>query len=393
MLLSVNIDPSVPWLVVLCAGMLVIGLLLKVLKQPYIIGYILAGVLLGPSGLGFITDQGLITTLGDLGLILLLFFIGMEISLVQLITNWRISFVGTLFQVILSLAVVSIVGGYFDWPINRIIMLGFVVSLSSTAVVIKLLQDRNESESPSGRNAIGILLAQDVLIVPMLILLTYLSGAAPDGRVILKQLIGAGLIVLLIWLILKGKATRLPFEKYLRYDHELQVFTAFVLCFGFATVSAFLELSPALGAFVAGFLVTAARATHWFHTSLHSFRVVFVALFFVSIGMLIDLAFVRDHIALVVGFATAVLIINTAINTVVMRFFKRPWRESIYTGAILAQIGEFSFILGSAGYLAGMITEFGYNLVISIISITLLLSPFWILLVRSIVHPKPNLHE
>lgn len=382
LILSMQADPMLSNFVLLAIGIIFIGVILKLLKQPYVVAYIVVGILMGPHVLQIVTDEVLITNMGSIGLILLLFFIGMEISLPQLITNWKISVIGTLIQVLFSITAVFVIGYFLNWPLNRIIMLGFVISLSSTAVVIKLLQEREETTTKVGQNVIGILLAQDIIIVPMMIILSYLSGKSPDTIDIVKQLIGGVFIIGIIFLVLKKKRIKLPFEKQIIKDHEIQVFIAFAICFGFAIITAFLGLSSALGAFVAGILVSSVRSTKWIHQSLHAFRVVFVALFFVSIGMLIDLSFLRLNMPIVLLFVFIVFIVNSLINTIVMRIFGVSWRDSIYSGSILAQIGEFSFVIGSAGYGSGIITEYAYQLIISIISISLVISPIWIVITR-----------
>ena len=380
-------DPVLYKIVLLAAGIIVAGIILKTLGQPYIIAYIIAGVALGPHGMSLITEESVITGLGSFGLILLLFFIGMEISLPQLIANWKVSIIGTLAQVTISVILSYVVGSYLDWPINRIIMLGFVISLSSTAVVIKLLQERSEINSSVGQNVIGILLAQDVIVIPMLIVLNYLGGENPSMGMIWKQVLGGILIIGSIWVVIKKKKISLPFQAFIRRDHEIQVFMAILFCFGFSLISAFFGLSSALGAFAAGIIVSALRATQWVHDSLHAFRVVFVAVFFISIGMLIDLNFIKDHLSIIMPFVFIVLIANNIINALVFKLFKQTWRDSIYAGAILSQIGEFSFILGSTGFLMGIITANTYALIISIISITLVVSPIWISLIRAFLHP------
>lgn len=382
--LSAIVDPVLVKLVILSIGIIIIGFVLKLLKQPYIVAYILAGVVMGPYGFGFVTDEALINSLGSLGLVLLLFFIGMEISLPQLIANWKISVYGTLVQVLFSIAAVYGIGVFLDWPIGRIIMLGFVISLSSTAVVIKLLQDKNEITTRVGQNVIGILLAQDVLIVPMMIVLSYLSGEPPETIEIVKQLIGGLFIFGIILLVLKKKNIKLPFEKHIKTDHEIQVFVAFAICFGFSIITAFFGLSSALGAFVAGILISSAKSTKWVHESLHSFRVVFVALFFVSIGMLINLEFLKVNFGLVLLFVFLIFLTNNVINALIIKMFKVSWKESMYTGAILAQVGEFSFVLGSTGFSIGIINDYGYQLIISIISISLMISPMWIVIARKL---------
>ncbi|MFT7113788.1 MAG: CPA2 family monovalent cation:H+ antiporter-2 [Candidatus Azotimanducaceae bacterium] len=384
LLASASVDPVLSALVLLAMGIIFLGLLLKRLNLPYIIAYILAGVVMGPFGLAVVKDEVLISSLGSFGLGLLLFFIGMEISLPKLVSNWKISVIGTLIQVVLSVALVWLIGYFMDWNMARIIMLGFVISLSSTAVVIKLLDDRGETNSVVGQNAIGILLAQDILIVPMLIITNYLSGHVPETQDVVLQIVGGVLLFFVMFWVMRKKRIRFPFDAYIKKDHELQVFIAFAICFGFAIITAYMGLSSALGAFVAGILVSSARATEWVHKSLHAFRVVFVALFFVSVGMLIDLKFLQVNVETVVLFVALVVVANTLINAIIMKLFGLSWSKSMYTGAILSQIGEFSFILGATGYASGVITEFTYQLIISIISITLIISPFWIILARKI---------
>jgi len=384
-LAAVQVDPILSIMVVLSVGIILISFVFKLLQQPYVIAYILVGVLMGPHGLQLITDESLISNLGSFGLVLLLFFIGMEISLPKIIANWRIPVLGTLIQVIFSVGVVWGVGFIFHWQLNHIIVLGLVISLSSSAIVISFLQDKGLIASNIGQNIIGILLVQDILVVPMLILLNYLSGAAITPVDITMQIIGGLLILVITIWALKKKEIRLPFGNHIRKDHEIQVFIAFAFCFGFSLLTAFFGLSSALGAFVAGMIVSKAKETIWVHSSLHAFRIVFVALFFVSVGMLIDLDFLIDNLGVVAVVVVLAFITNNFINAVIVRFLGESWSDSLYTGAILAQIGEFSFILGATAYFIELINEHTYQLVISTISVTLIISPFWIFLMRKII--------
>jgi CPA2 family monovalent cation:H+ antiporter-2 len=369
-LAAIQIDPILSILVVLSVGIILISFLFKLLKQPYVIAYILVGVLMGPNGFQVITDESLISNLGSFGLVLLLFFIGMEISLPKLIANWRIPVLGTLIQVLFSVGIVWIVGSFFYWQLNHIIVLGFVISLSSSAIVISFLQDKGLIASNLGQNIIGILLVQDILVVPMLIILNYLSGAAPSILDITKQIIGGVLILGITILVLKKKKIRLPFGRYIRKDHEIQVFIALAFCFGFSLLTAFFGLSSALGAFVAGMIVSKAKETAWVYRSLHAFRIFFVALFFVSVGMLIDLDFLMENLGVVSIMVVLAFITNNLVNAMIVRFLGESWSDSMYTGAILAQIGEFSFILGATAYFIGLISDYTYQLIISTISMT-----------------------
>jgi len=244
--------------------------------------------------------------------------------------------------------------------------------------VLNYLRETGQTEAKIGKDALGVLLAQDLAVIPMLIVINFFGSGGVDGETIVLQLVGGGLALALLSWIVWGKNLRLPFSEKLRGDRELQIFVAFALCLGFALLAESFELSASLGAFLAGMLVGAARETEWVADRMEPFRVVFVAVFFVSVGLLVSLDFVLEH-AMLVGFiAVAVLLGNTLINALIFHALGDPWRYSFYAGAHLAQIGEFSFVLAAVGVQSKLITSFEYQLVIAVISATLLLSPAWI---------------
>lgn len=370
-----HMDPMMPHLVGAAAVIVLIGLLLRRLRQSNVVGYLLAGVLLGPGGFGVVSDSAAIARFGEVGVILLLFFVGMEISLPRLAANWRVPVVGTLLQILLSIACVLAIGAWQGWPLGRSVLLGFVISLSSTAVVMKLLQSKGQMDETVSQDAVGILLVQDLMVVPMLITVGLLAGGAPDLRTVALQTAGGtATVATLAWLAARP-AVRLPFGSWLGDDHELQVFGAFLLCFGLALITSFLGLSAALGAFVAGVVVGAARETEWVHRSLHPFQVLFLALFFVSVGMLLDVDFLRRHLGTVLSLLAAVIVTNTAVNAGILKVLGRRWRNALYGGVLLSQIGEFSFVLAAVGYQSGLIEAFGYQLTLSVITLSLMVSP------------------
>ncbi|WP_282356126.1 cation:proton antiporter [Pontibacterium granulatum] len=380
-------DPVLPTMVGTIFLMLLVGGVLKFLGQPQIIAYLLAGVLIGPHGLALISDAELIHRLGALGVVLLLFFVGMEVVPEKLKSRWRIPVVGTLLQIIFCFLPVAAIGVMFDWSWARIALLTFVVSLSSSAVVIRLLQDRNELSTGFGQDMLGVLLVQDLLVIPMLIVIGLFGGQQVDMHSLSMQLIGVVLMGgLLIW-IFSGRQMKLPFGEHIRSDHELQVFAALAICFGLALLTGVLELSTALGAFIGGMLVSAARETQWVHHKLETFKVVFVALFFLAVGMSVDLDFVAKHWWQVSLVVVAVFIVGTLVNGLILRGLGYAWRESFYGGAVLAQIGEFSFVLAAVGLQAAIITNSGYQLALSVISLSLLLGPIWISLGRVCFRP------
>jgi CPA2 family monovalent cation:H+ antiporter-2 len=373
-----HLDPLIPPIVGIVLVVLLLGLVLQFFRQPQLVGYIITGIIIGPAGLGIVTDIPMIEHLGALGVTLLLFFIGMEVSPKQLAKGWRIAVFGTLFQVCISVLTSWVIGSFFDWSLARIILLGFVISLSSTAVVLKLLKDRNELDTLSGQNVLLILLAQDLAIVPMLIIVSMMSGQAPDTVLIYKQILGGiGITAFAVWVVSRKKL-RLPFAKQVKKDHELQLFAALFACFGLAFITGILGLSAALGAFVAGLVVAAAKETDWVQHALEPLKVVFVALLFVSMGMLIDLNFVQQNLLLLISLLVAVLLTNTFINALILKGLGNDWPVSLYSGALLSQVGEFSFVLATVGLQVGLINDYAYQTTIALIALSLLVSPLWI---------------
>jgi len=384
-----HIDAALPVIVGVIFAIILVALALRAVGQPQIVGYLLAGVAIGPHGLGLLTDIDTISRLGSFGLIMLLFFVGMEASPRHLLGRWKIAVGGVIFQLAASIAAVWLIGMYFDWSWSRIILTGFVISLSSTAIVLKLLKDWHELGTQTGQNVLVILLAQDLVLVPMLITIGLMSGEGTDLPTLGAQIVGAAVLLGLTSWVVCQERVHLPFAKYLRADHELQVFAALFLCFGLALLSGLLQLSTVLGAFVAGLIVSSARETDWVHRSLEPFRVVFVAVFFVSVGMLIELPFIADNLLEVGLLVAAIVGINTAINAVVLRGLGSSVRRSWYAGALLSQIGEFSFVLISVGLYSGVIGQDDYRIMIAVIAVSLLLSPPWITMWRIVLgHPE-----
>lgn len=373
-----HIDPLIPFIAGVVAIVLVLAAMLRAFRQPQLVGYILAGLLIGPSGIRVISDVSLIEHLGSVGVTLLMFFIGLEVSPHKLVRGWRIAVLGTLMQILVSIACTWSIGAWLGWPMERIVLLGFVISLSSTAVVLKLLQDRGELDSKAAENVVLILIAQDLAVVPMMIVISLLSGESPGTGQTLRQVLGGAAIVAITAFVVTRPHIRLPFANRIRDDHELQVLAALLACFGFAFVSGSLGLSSALGAFVAGMIVASARETDWARRTLEPLRVIFVGLLFVSMGMQIDLEFIstawQEVLLLVIG----VLTTNTFINAVVLKLLGDTWRISLYSGALLAQVGEFSFVLAAVGLQVGIIQGFSYQMTIAVIALSLLLSPAWI---------------
>ncbi len=376
-----NVDTMIIPIVGVALAIFVLGVLLRFFKQPYVVIYILAGIVIGPFGFGLVKDGGMLSQLGSLGIVLMLFFVGMHVSLPRLVSNWKVAIIGTFGQILASVGISWIIGNFLGWEIARIILLGFVISLSSTALVVKVLEDRDELNTKVGQNALVITIIQDFAVIPMLIILDILKGTGISTQTLGLQMLGGAIIITLLVLSVKGKM-RLPFGKIIKQDHEMQVFVALILCFGLALISSWFGISSAMGAFIAGIVVSQAKETHWVQSRLESLRVIFVGLFFIYIGAIIDLTFLWQNLIPVLILVISVFAVNTAISSGILRSLGSSWASSIYTGSLLSQIGEFSFLLGAIGFQRGIITQYTYQLCISVISLTLLLTPFWITLVR-----------
>lgn len=385
---DVQIDSIMPKLALALFGIIVIATFLKKLNQPYIVAYLLSGVVLGPHIFNVFDDQAFIARLGNFGVVLLLFFVGMEIDPYQLIRSWKSIIISTLIQIGLSIGFVWIAGAYLGWSVAKIVLISFVITLSSTAVVVKLLQDWGEMDTTVGQCILGVLLVQDLAVVPMLITLNLLSGDSIQTNILLLQIFGALIIGLVMVLIFRKQTFKLPFDSSLSESKEIQVFAALLLCLGMALITGYLQLSTALGAFIGGMLVSKAKQTQWVHHSLESFKVVFVALFFLSVGMLVDLKYVTEKWLLVLSLTGLAFILNTFINMLALKGTGISRKESFYGGAVLSQVGEFSFVIAAVGLNLKIITGDGYQLSITVISLSLIISPLWISIVKKLTGHK-----
>ena len=372
------LDPALPTIVAVILITLVTALILRSFRQPHLVAYIVVGTVIGPHGLGLMEDVEIVSRIGAIGVVLLLFFVGIELSPSRIIKGWRVSMLGTLFQILFSVAAIWLVGGYFGWPIPRIVFFGFVISLSSTAVVLNIVHGSKYVPEKIADGTASITIMQDIALIPMLVILGLLSGDTLDAPPLAVRLLGALAMIVVAIIAVRNRTMRMPFEKAVSEDRETQTLTAFGFCLSLALFSAAVGLSTALGAFIAGLLVASFKATRWVKESTEPFRHVLMAVFFVSIGMMMDIHFVIEHWPTVVGLLSAAILINLIVGSVALKITGFSWREAIYAGTILSQIGEFSFVLAAIGLHSGLIAGFSYQATISVIALSLLSSPLMI---------------
>ena len=380
-----HFDPILPAVVGTTFIGLIFALVFRHFKLPLVLAYILTGLIVGPQCLSLINNIDVIETMGSLGVILLLFFIGMEVSPDKLRHSWRISIGSTGLQIVLSLLSMFAIGSLLNWSAERIVLLGFVLSLSSTAVVLKLMQDKNELHSEQGQHVLGILLVQDLAVIPMVIVIGIMDETGVQSNVIAMQVIAGIVVLLLVRWLLNQAYIEFRWLNKLKVNHELQVIGALLCCFGLSLLSGLMHLSTALGAFVGGMLVAKMKDSLWIRTSLEAFHVVFIAIFFMSIGMLLNIHFILQNSGLLTVLLLMVLVGNTLIATVTLRALKVSWAKSVYAAAMLAQVGEFSFILATLGRQSKLISDYGYHVTVAVIALSLFASPFWVALARKIV--------
>lgn len=378
-------EPLISLFVFVMLGILIVTIVLKKLKQPYVVAYLLTGILLGPYGLRIIEDQESLARLGEIGVILLLFFAGMEVSPRKFAENWKVPTIGTMLQILVTSMIVSVVGLFLHWSFAKIILFGAVISLSSTAVVLKLLHDGSSMKTRLGQNVLGVLLVQDLAVVPMLIIISIIGGEMPTFGQVAIQIIGGIFVISIAAFMAVKKNLKIPFLDVLGKDEEMRVFAALVICFGMAALTESLELSSALGAFVGGMIVATLEETEWVGHSLSTVKTIFMALFFMSVGMLIDLKLFWNHIGLFVSILILVFVLNTTINTLIFKALRQRTEEALVGGAMLSQIGEFSFVLITMGYASSIISTSMYQYCITLISLSLLFSPLWISFVNLII--------
>lgn len=370
-------------------SILLLSWLLKRFRQPYFVAYILAGILLGPHGLRLFTDVNTIAQIGSLGLIIQMFFIGAEIEVPSLVKNIKTLLIGTAVQLLLSMAFILLVGSQLEWSSAKIVLFGFIISLSSSAIILEYLHKNREIHTRLGTITTGILIMQDFLIVPMIMVLNFLGkGESDPSELIIGSVVTVLFVLFLRKLVLK-KSLRLPFTAHFNPDHELQVFIGLSLCFGFAWITSLLHLSAALGAMIAGMVISQTESTRWLDKSLIPFRIFFLSLFFFSIGLQIDLNFVSNNFSLIMTLVLSILVINSGINTLVFRLLKETWKNSVYAGALLSQIGEFSLMLCVVAKELKLVDDFSFQLTLAVISITMLLTSAWIGVIRAFLFRMP----
>ncbi len=371
---------SLTGLAIVALAALACGMAMHRFKQPPILGYILAGAILGPTGLGIVESREFIQMLAELGVLMLLFLIGMELSLRAVREVWKVALATTALQIAVGLVAMSALGAVFDWPLPMTILLGFVVAISSTAVAIKMLEEIGELRSKTGQITVAILVAQDLAVVPMMLIVSSLAagGEGIGAEVVIKMALSVGFLALLILYLLRRERLVLPFAKAVGKSRDLAPLAGLGFCFGAAALSGLLGLSAAYGAFLAGLVIgnSTSRRVMIHHTA--PVQAILMMVFFLSIGLLIDFAFILDNLLTVLLIVAFVAVLKTGLNIVFIRLLGQPWPRAFLSGVVLAQLGEFSFVLAALALSVGTISDEAHRLIVAVTVLSLMTSPVWL---------------
>jgi CPA2 family monovalent cation:H+ antiporter-2 len=358
---------------------LAIGVLLicQRLNLPSVVGFLFTGILAGPYGFRLISAIHEVEILAEIGVVLLLFTIGVEFSLKEFMRMKKSVVLGGSLQVILTFLVSFTIATRLGRPFNEAVFIGFFISLSSTAIVLKVLQEKAEFDSPHGRMALAVLIFQDIAVVPMILFTPLLAG---EGAHLGKSLAflalkGVGVFALV------GASARwivpgLLYQIARSRSRELFLLSVLVMCFGIAWLTYLAGLSLALGSFLAGLIISESDYGHHALGNIVPFRDVFTSLFFVSIGMLLDLGFLMKHPDQVALTSAVVIISKTLIAAIAVLFLGFPLRTAIIVGLTLCQVGEFSFILARVGVDYGLLGGDTFQLFLAVAVITMGATPF-----------------
>lgn len=354
-----------------------VALLFGRLHLSVVAAFLVAGAILGPTGAGLVAESGMVGSLAEIGVALLLFTVGLEISLANLGKMRRRILQGGGVQlsatILLTMAVLTLAG----FHLAEATFIGFVLSLSSTAIVLKVYADRMEFDSGHGKISIGILLFQDMAVIPMMLLIpSFRQWETAQFSTVAFTLAKAGAGVAVILLAARFMIPLLLKEVIRLNSREILAMTVLCLILGTAWIARWWGLSLAMGAFLAGLVISESVYVHEIAAQIFPFRDVFNGVFFISVGMLLDLPFLARHLPMILLFSIGVVLAKAICAGAAIRILDYPWRVSVIGAIGLAQVGEFSFLLMSEGFRDGLVGTEVYQYLLAVAFLTMVATPF-----------------
>ncbi|HJJ29333.1 MAG TPA: cation:proton antiporter [Methanocorpusculum sp.] len=363
-----------PVVVVLACAVLMYFIGRKI-KMPLLIGYFVTGIIVGPYALGLVTSEE-VSVLAEMGVIFLMFTIGLEVSIKTLIEMKKIVLIAGTLQLVLTCGATMGIMMLFGFAWNVALFIGFLVAHSSTAIIMNIYQKSGEINQEHGKVALGILIFQDLNVVPMMMLVPLLAGTGAD---LLDSVISFVVGMIILVLILLGAIFIVPklLKKVaLTRSRELFIIAIIIICFGIAWLMSMNGVSLALGAFLAGVAISGTEFSHEVIGQISPLRDVLSAFFFVSVGMMLNLGNLFSNILLIIALAVVLLIGKTILNIISAKAIGIATGAAVLSAIGLSQIGEFSFILGSTGLSSGILTDDIYQIFLAISIVTMALTPF-----------------
>ncbi|GGH20174.1 sodium/hydrogen exchanger [Dyadobacter endophyticus] len=378
-------------LTALCLLILLLTILLKKFRQPNVIAYIIAGFLIGPHMANLFHSAEDIEPVAEIGILLLMIFLGIEIDIPDSKSLLFKPFIAQGMKVIFTLGLVMLISFLVEWSWLTGAVIFILLIFNSTAVVSEFLHKNGELKTEFGMTILNILLLQDLMLAPILGVLQFAERGTFSWLRVAVSIAVSMLVFIMLRAIRNRDFLQLKIKDIFQGDHELQVFAGCLLCLGFGVLAELSGLSGALGSFIAGIFIGKQDAFQWLENALRPFKVFFVALFFVTIGLRLDLVYVQDHLLLVSLGTLLLLAVNSGLSTLIFKALKYTWADSLYAGALLSQIGEFGILACSLAYKMKVIDHNLFKTGIAITALSLLISTVWTTAVRKFVvkHAQP----
>jgi CPA2 family monovalent cation:H+ antiporter-2 len=377
MLLNAGI-PSIIYDVSIIFGLAVLVLLVcSRLKVPTVLGFLLTGVIAGPDALGLTQNKENISIFAEIGIVFLLFTIGIEFSLKDLVRIKRQVFLGGFIQLLGTVSVFALLFFGFSIPFRESLMLGLLFAFSSTAIVLKVLHELGKINTEQGRSAMAVLVFQDIAVIPLMLLLPGLTqGESGVSLHILQLIFKAGITVVLVLYITRSVMPKLLYAVARSKSQELFLMTVLVICLSVAWLTAKMGLSLSLGAFLAGLIISESEYSHEAFSTILPFREVFTSFFFISIGLLVDMHFFAANAIFILAVTILIVALKALISGLAVFATQRNIRTALLSGLYIAQVGEFSFVLAGIAAEFKLISGDNYQLFLSISVLSMGLTPF-----------------
>lgn len=372
--------PILQGIVVILGLSVLISLLFYRIKIPAILGFLITGVVAGPHGLSLTSAEHEVELLAEMGVIFLLFVIGIEFSIRSILAMGKTVIWGGLMQMGGTIGITFLAAYLMHFTWNEALFIGFLLSLSSTAIVLKMLIERGEINAPHGRVSLSILIAQDVLVVPLMLLTPIIAGTSDNIGMAVLSLVLRVVAVLVVVILFSRYVVPFILHQVVRTkSRELFILTIVVMCFATAWFTSEMGLSLALGAFFAGLIISESEYSHQATANIIPFREIFISFFFVSIGMLLDIRFFVQHIGIILLITTGVIILKTLIIIITSTVLGYPARTNILAALHIFQVGEFAFVLSVTGIQYGVLQEATYQYFLAVSILTMGITPFVIM--------------